>query len=151
MTGPLSDRIGRKGLIAGGMVVQAGGNLADGVRAGLPGVDRGRGAPGTGDGNGVPDAARRHRGRRPSSVAGHELRRHRLWRDLGYAVGAFLAGLVADWLGMEAAIHVVAALTLMSGVLGHGEDARDPGCLALRHGVPGGLTVVGDEDRVPPR
>src|SRR5262245_46926940 len=40
---------------------------------------------------------------------------YRLWRDLGYAVGALLAGLVADWLGMPAAIHVVAALTLLSG------------------------------------
>jgi hypothetical protein len=42
---------------------------------------------------------------------------YRLWRDLGYAVGALLAGLVADWLGMAAAIHVVAALTLGSGLL----------------------------------
>jgi hypothetical protein len=32
-------------------------------------------------------------------------------------VGALLAGLVADWLGMAAAIHVVAALTLVSGVV----------------------------------
>jgi MFS family permease len=42
---------------------------------------------------------------------------YRLWRDLGYAVGALLAGLVADWLGMAAAIHVVAALTLLSGLV----------------------------------
>jgi predicted MFS family arabinose efflux permease len=42
---------------------------------------------------------------------------YRLWRDLGYAVGALLAGLVADWLGMAAAIHVVALLTLLSGVV----------------------------------
>jgi hypothetical protein len=32
-------------------------------------------------------------------------------------VGALLAGLVADWLGMAAAIHVVAALTLVSGIV----------------------------------
>jgi predicted MFS family arabinose efflux permease len=42
---------------------------------------------------------------------------YRLWRDLGYAVGALLAGLVADWLGMAAAIHVVATLTLLSGIV----------------------------------
>ena len=42
---------------------------------------------------------------------------YRLWRDLGYAVGALLAGLIADWLGMAAAIHVVAMLTLLSGVV----------------------------------
>ena len=42
---------------------------------------------------------------------------YRLWRDLGYAVGALLAGAIADWLGMVAAIHVVAALTLLSGAI----------------------------------
>jgi MFS family permease len=42
---------------------------------------------------------------------------YRLWRDLGYAVGALIAGLVADWLGMAAAIHVVATLTLLSGIV----------------------------------
>jgi hypothetical protein len=42
---------------------------------------------------------------------------YRFWRDFGYPVGALLAGLVADWLGMAAAIHVVAALTLLSGLV----------------------------------
>jgi predicted MFS family arabinose efflux permease len=32
-------------------------------------------------------------------------------------VGALIAGLVADWLGMAAAIHVVATLTLLSGIV----------------------------------
>jgi hypothetical protein len=63
----------------------------------------------------LPDVARGHRGRRASVVACDQLRRVPLWRDLGYAVGALLAGVVADWLGMAAAIHVVAALTLLSG------------------------------------
>jgi len=40
---------------------------------------------------------------------------YRFWRDLGYAIGALLSGLIADAVGLEAAIHVVAALTLMSG------------------------------------
>lgn len=42
---------------------------------------------------------------------------YRLWRDLGYAVGALLAGLLADWQGLSVALWVVAALTLLSGVL----------------------------------
>jgi predicted MFS family arabinose efflux permease len=42
---------------------------------------------------------------------------YRFWRDLGYAVGALLAGVVADTLGFAAAIHVVAALTLASGLV----------------------------------
>lgn len=36
---------------------------------------------------------------------------YRFWRDLGHAIGALLAGLIAHLLGMRAAIHVVAALT----------------------------------------
>ena len=40
---------------------------------------------------------------------------YRLWRDFGYVVGALWAGLIADLVGMGAAIHTVAALTLLSG------------------------------------
>jgi MFS family permease len=40
---------------------------------------------------------------------------YRFWRDLGYAIGALLSGLIADAVGLEASIHVVAALTLLSG------------------------------------
>ena len=42
---------------------------------------------------------------------------YRLWRDGGFAIGALLAGLVADLLGMAAAIWVVAALTAASGLV----------------------------------
>jgi MFS family permease len=42
---------------------------------------------------------------------------YRLWRDLGYAVGALLAGVVADAYGLPAACLVVAALTFASGVV----------------------------------
>jgi MFS family permease len=42
---------------------------------------------------------------------------YRLWRDLGYAVGALAAGLLADAFGMAPAIAVVAGLTAASGVL----------------------------------
>jgi MFS family permease len=42
---------------------------------------------------------------------------YRLWRDLGYAIGALLAGLVADVLGLPAAMWLVAALTFASGVV----------------------------------
>jgi MFS family permease len=40
---------------------------------------------------------------------------YRFWRDLGYAVGALLSGVVADLVGFGAVIHLVAALTLVSG------------------------------------
>ena len=42
---------------------------------------------------------------------------YRLWRDLGYAIGALLAGLVADALGISSAIWLIAALTFASGAL----------------------------------
>jgi MFS family permease len=42
---------------------------------------------------------------------------YRFWRDLGYAIGALLAGAVADLVGIAAAIHLVAALTLLSGLV----------------------------------
>ena len=118
VTGPLSDRIGRKGLIAGGMLVQAGWDLAHGARAER--IRRGSlGAVLQGLGTAmvyptllavIGDVA--HPSWRATSYGVY-----RLWRDLGYAVGALLAGLVADWLGMAAAIHVVATLTLLSGIV----------------------------------
>jgi predicted MFS family arabinose efflux permease len=42
---------------------------------------------------------------------------YRLWRDLGYAVGAVLAGITADAFGIEAAIWLVAAMTFVSGLV----------------------------------
>jgi MFS family permease len=42
---------------------------------------------------------------------------YRLWRDGGYAVGALLAGVLADLLGVSWAIGVIAALTFASGAV----------------------------------
>jgi MFS family permease len=42
---------------------------------------------------------------------------YRLWRDLGYAFGAVIAGVVADKFGVTAALWAVAALTLVSGLI----------------------------------
>jgi MFS family permease len=42
---------------------------------------------------------------------------YRFWRDLGYAVGALSAGLIADRLGLRWAIACVAALTFLSGAV----------------------------------
>jgi MFS family permease len=117
VTGPLSDRIGRKWLIAGGMVVQAVGIwltvLVPAYSAWLAGAV----LQGLGTAMVYPTLLAvigdvTHPAWRATSYGVY-----RLWRDLGYAVGALLAGVVADWLGMAAAIHVVAALTLLSGVV----------------------------------
>ena len=42
---------------------------------------------------------------------------YRLWRDSGFAVGALLAGVIADVLGLESAVWAVALLTALSGVV----------------------------------
>ena len=42
---------------------------------------------------------------------------YRLWRDSGYAIGALLAGVLADLFGVPWAIGVIGALTVLSGVV----------------------------------
>ena len=50
---------------------------------------------------------------------------YRFWRDLGYAIGALAAGLIADLLGMAWAIGAIGALTFLSGmVVAMAMDAR---------------------------
>jgi MFS family permease len=115
-TGALSDRVGRKWLIAGGMWVQAIGIAVIVLAGGFAGFALGCTLLGVGTAMVYPtllaaigDVA--HPSWRASAVGVY-----RLWRDLGYAVGAVLAGLTADALGLAAAMWVVAALTLASGL-----------------------------------
>lgn len=42
---------------------------------------------------------------------------YRLWRDLGYAIGALLAGVTADAFGLAAAMWLIASLTFASGLI----------------------------------
>ncbi len=41
----------------------------------------------------------------------------RLWRDLGYAIGALLTGLIADWLGLDWSVAAIGGLTVASAVV----------------------------------
>jgi MFS family permease len=117
VTGALSDRLGRKWLIAGGMWTQA---VALGLIAAVQGFwPWAAGAMLLGAGTAmvyptllaaIGDVA--HPQWRASSVGVY-----RLWRDGGFAVGALLAGVIADLLGPRAAIWTVAALTAASGVV----------------------------------
>jgi MFS family permease len=116
-TGALSDRWGRKGLIIWGMHVQGAALLAMTMSQGfLPWAAAGV-ALGVGTAMVYPtllaavgDVA--HPSWRASAVGVY-----RLWRDLGYAVGAVLAGVLADALGMSAAIAVIGLLTIASGLV----------------------------------
>lgn len=117
LTGPLSDRIGRKWLIAGGMAVQAGGIWLTVLLPGYAWWIAAALLQGLGTAMVYPvllaaisDVA--HPAWRATSVGVY-----RLWRDLGYAVGALLAGIIADMVGMGVAIHTIAAMTLLSGLI----------------------------------
>jgi MFS family permease len=116
-TGTWSDRVGRKWLIATGMWMQALGISATILSNRLFGFATGALLLGIGTAMVYPtllaaigDVA--HPSWRASSIGVY-----RLWRDLGYAIGALLAGIAADFFGLVIAMWTVAALTLFSGVV----------------------------------
>jgi len=118
LTGWASDHVGRKPLIVAGMLVQAGGLgvLVLGGGAFAPSL-----AAATLLGAGtalvyptliaaVSDATQPHDRARTVGV-------YRFWRDAGFALGALVAGLLADLASAGAAIGVLAALTALSGLV----------------------------------
>jgi MFS family permease len=117
VTGPLSDRIGRKGLIAWGMVVQAGGIWLTVLVPDYAVWILGAALQGLGTAMVYPTLLAAITDHAHPTWRASSLGVYRFWRDLGYAVGALLSGLVADLVGLEAAIHVVAALTFVSGLV----------------------------------
>lgn len=117
VTGGISDRVGRKWMIASGMLVQAVAlavvATADSftpwaVAAALLGAGTAMVYPTLLAA--VGDVA--HPAWRARAVGVY-----RLWRDAGFAAGAVLAGTVADALGPRASVWVVAALTALSGAV----------------------------------
>ena len=116
-TGAWSDRVGRKWLIASGMWVQAIGIAVVVMATGFTGFAGGAILLGVGTAMVYPtllaaigDVA--HPAWRASAVGVY-----RFWRDLGYAVGALLAGITADVFGLAAAMWLVAAMTFASGLV----------------------------------
>lgn len=120
-TGAWSDRVGRKGLIAGGMFVQALGIVAVGAGAQWEGrlaaFAAGQILLGLGTAMVYPTLLAAIGDVAHPSWRGSAVGVYRLWRDLGYAVGALLAGLVADAFGVPVALASVAVLTGLSGAL----------------------------------
>jgi len=117
LTGPLSDRLGRKGLIAGGMFVQAGGIWLTVLIPTASAWLLGAGLQGLGTAMVYPTLLAAVSDLAHPAWRATSLGVYRFWRDLGYAIGALLSGLIADLLGLEAAIHVVAGLTFVSGLV----------------------------------
>lgn len=116
VTGAWSDRIGRKGLIVTGKVSQAAGIAVIAFGDTFHAFAWGAGLIGLGTAMVYPtliaaigDVA--HPSWRASAVGVY-----RLWRDSGYAVGAVLAGVLADSFGLVVATLSVAGLNLASGL-----------------------------------
>jgi MFS family permease len=130
VTGAMSDRWGRKHLISAGMTAQA---LALALIASADSfVLWSVGAVLLGAGTAmvyptllavIGDVA--HPAWRARSVGVY-----RLWRDGGFAVGALLAGAIADLWGVRMAVWVIAGLTLASGAIGCYAGRRGHRCAA---------------------
>lgn len=119
ITGPLADRIGRKPLIVWGMIIQAVGHAVIGLGLANPFTSGVAGSILLGIGTAmvypallaaVGDGA--HPAWRATSVGVY-----RFWRDLGYAIGALMSGIVAGFLGLVWAVHVAGLLTFCSGLV----------------------------------
>ncbi len=117
--GGWSDRIGRKPLIVWGMLVQAAAHGVFALGAGAPMRAGVIGAVMLGVGTGmvyptllaaVSDASHPLWRARSLSV-------YRFWRDLGYAAGALMAGIVADAFELVSAVHAAGVVTLISGLV----------------------------------
>ncbi len=116
-TGGLSDRVGRKWLIAGGMGVQAVAIAAIASTSAIWAWAAASALLGVGTAMVYPtllaaigDVA--HPQWRASAVGVY-----RTWRDTGFAVGALVAGIIADAVSIEAAIWAVAGLTALSALV----------------------------------
>ena len=116
-TGAWSDRVGRKGLIAAGMVIQGAALAAMVVVDGFTGWAACGVVLGAGTAMVYPTLLAAVGDVAHPTWRGSAVGVYRLWRDLGYAAGALLAGALADALGMRWAIVVIGALTAASGVV----------------------------------
>jgi MFS family permease len=116
-TGALSDRLGRKWLIAAGMWVQAVGIAVVIVSRGFTGFAAGGVLLGIGTAMVYPTLLAAIGDVAAPAWRASSVGVYRLWRDLGYAVGAVLAGLSADALGLKGAMWIVAVITFVSGVI----------------------------------
>lgn len=117
VSGPLSDRLGRKGLIATGMWVQAAALglmvLLEGFAAWLGGAA----VLGLGTAMVYPTLLAAIGDRANPQWRASAIGVYRMWRDSGFAVGGLGAGLLADAFNLDWAIGAVAILTLASGLV----------------------------------
>jgi MFS family permease len=117
VTGPLSDRWGRKGLIVGGMWVQAAGLFLTALTREFAYWLVGSLLLGVGTAMVYPSLIAAVSDASHPTWRARALSVYRFWRDLGYAIGALSAGIIADLFGLSWAIGAIAGLTFVSGVI----------------------------------
>jgi len=116
-TGLLSDRWGRKGLIVTGMWVQAAGIFVTVGTQSFGWWMLGSVLLGLGTAMVYPSLIAAVSDASHPAWRARSLSVYRFWRDLGYAIGALSAGIIADTLGISWAIGSVGALTFVSGAV----------------------------------
>jgi MFS family permease len=116
-TGPLSDRWGRKGLIVAGMWVQSAGLFLTAATHEFEWWIAGSLLLGVGTAMVYPSLIAAVSDASHPTWRARSLSVYRFWRDLGYAIGALSAGIIADIFGMAWAIGSIATLTFVSGVI----------------------------------
>ena len=117
VTGPLSDRWGRKGIIVAGMWVQAGGIFVTVLTRNFQWWLLGSVLLGLGTAMVYPSLIAAVSDASHPSWRARSLSVYRFWRDLGYAAGALSAGIIADVFDLSWAIGSVGALTFLSGAV----------------------------------
>ncbi len=117
VTGALSDRWGRKWLIASGMWVQASGIAMLAVGGRFTWWLLGAVTLGLGTALVYPTLLAAISDVAHPTWRGSAVGVYRLWRDGGFAVGGLVAGLLADAFGMPTAIGAAGALTFLSGLV----------------------------------
>ncbi len=115
-TGALSDRIGRKWLIAGGQLTEAAGLLVIAAGDSFGVWALGSAMFGAGTAMAYPTLIAAVGDVAHPNWRGAAVGVYRLWRDIGFAVGAVLSGVLADLYSLTTAIVVVAVITALSGL-----------------------------------
>lgn len=117
VSGPLSDRIGRKGPSVAGMAVAALGSAMFALLPGLAGLAIAAAVTGLGMALLYPVLIAAVGDHAEPATRGAALGVYRFWRDFGYAAGALLLGLTADLAGTPAAAFWVAAAAMAGSAL----------------------------------
>lgn len=114
-TGAWSDRVGRKKLIVAGMWIQAVGIVVIAMGDTFAVFAAGAALIGGGTAMVYPTLLAAVGDVAAPSWRASAVGVYRLWRDMGYAVGAVLAGVIADQFGISVATLCIAGLTFLSG------------------------------------